>query len=167
MIAPTRWTDVSDAPSSGHVEHAGLAFGLHDPCRAEHFDARVRDHRFKFAREPVGGRFRIRRARRECLLEAFHESAKLRLFFDEHNIVSGSGCVQCRADAGDAAAHDQHGLGDGVFRQRLQRLHLAGLHQAHADVVFGQRLGILVLRFVTPGDLFAQIDALQHHPGIE
>ena len=151
----------------GHVEHAGLTFGFQNPGRAEHFDARVGKHRVQLARQPVGGCFRVRSARWKGLFQALQKAAELRLLFDQHHVIAGGGRIQRRAQAGDAASDNQHGPRDRLFRQRLQRLHLCGLHQAHADRVFGQRLRILVLGFVTPGDLFAQVDAIERHPRIE
>ena len=131
-----------------------------------HFDTGMRSHGLDSLGHAIHAGFGIRSAPGNVFLHGGGETAKLRLLFDENHIKASGGRFERRAQAGDAAADHQKCPGD-LAGDGLERLHLLRPYDPHAQAVLGEHLRIFVVRLVAPGNLLAQIHAIEHHLRIE
>ncbi|OPZ06787.1 MAG: hypothetical protein BWZ10_02938 [candidate division BRC1 bacterium ADurb.BinA364] len=110
----------------------------------------------------------IGRARRILFVERGQAPAETIRFFDENRVVARPGAFQRGGHASHAAADDEQRLAQFlVFGDGRGNLALLRLDDSHAHGIRGQHLRVFVVGLVAPGDLLAQIGALQQRLGRE
>ncbi len=104
----------------------------------------------------------VGRVLREHLGEPGGPAAQPVFLLDQRHLVARRGSGLRGRHAGDAAA-DHHQILVGLLDQGLRRLDGRDPAYAHADVIFGQHLGVFVVRSMGPGHVLAQVHPVGQH----
>jgi hypothetical protein len=140
----------------GNVELARLPADLLDLCPGVNRHPLVTLDLFDHLVYP--GRFEVAIgwAPGEGLAGPGHHAAQRLLLLHKPHRVAGASRLQGRRHPGHTASHDQDAL-VGLFLVGFRSVRLLRPDHAHADVVLGEHLRVLVTRFVGPYHVLTQV----------